>query len=155
MVLRSFWRQNQLHGTHSFQENTILVNQFGWYKIIMANFQCVLSHYCTSFHETIYKGTNTWVVRLDEVKEFFVSYIMLQFVLCFVVIVCFAVQLADFSEQCAIFCANKLSGVNWRLPHLLGWEDGDPVHVIMYIKLFQVLCSDWAIFNASFAQCLV
>ena len=59
MVLRSFWRQNQLHGTHSFQENTILVNQFGWYKIIMANFQCVLSHYCTSFHETIYKGTNT------------------------------------------------------------------------------------------------
>ena len=59
MVLRSFWRQNQLHSTHSFQENTILVNQFGWYKIIMANFQCVLSHYCTSFHETIYKGTNT------------------------------------------------------------------------------------------------
>ena len=25
----------------------------------MSNFQCVLSHYCTSFHETIYKGTNT------------------------------------------------------------------------------------------------
>ena len=59
MVLRSFWRQNQLHGTHSFQENTILVNQFGWYKIIMAKIQCVLSRYCTSFHETIYKGTNT------------------------------------------------------------------------------------------------
>ena len=59
MVLRSFWRQNQLHGTHSFQENTILVNQFGWYKILMANIQRVLSHYCTSFHETIYKGTNT------------------------------------------------------------------------------------------------
>ena len=59
MVLRSFWRQNQLHGTHSFQENTILVNRFGWYKIIMAKIQCVLSHYCTSFHETIYKGTNT------------------------------------------------------------------------------------------------
>ena len=63
MVLRSFWRQNQLYGTHSLQENTILVNQFGWYKIIMANFQCVLSHYCTSFHETIYKGTNTCVER--------------------------------------------------------------------------------------------
>ena len=59
MVLRSFWRQNQLHSTHSFQENTILVNQFGWYKIIMAKIQCVLSHYWTSFHETIYKGTNT------------------------------------------------------------------------------------------------
>ena len=59
MVLRSFWRQNQLPSTHSFQENTILVNQFGWYKILMANFQCVLSHYCTSFHDTIYKGTNT------------------------------------------------------------------------------------------------
>ena len=59
MVLRSFWRQNQLHSTHNFQENTILVKKFGWYKIIMANFQCVLSHYCTSFHETIYKGTNT------------------------------------------------------------------------------------------------
>ena len=59
MVLRSFWRQNQLHGTHSFQENTILVNQFGWNKIIMAKIQCVLSRYCTSFHETIYKGTNT------------------------------------------------------------------------------------------------
>ena len=64
MVLRSFWRQNQLHGTHSFQENTILVNQFGWYKILMANFQCVLSHYCTSFHETIYKGINTCVEQI-------------------------------------------------------------------------------------------
>ena len=52
-------RQNQLHGTHSFQENTILVSQFGWYKILMAKIQCVLSHYCTSFHETIYKGTST------------------------------------------------------------------------------------------------
>ena len=58
MVLRSFWRQNQLHSTHSFQENTILVNQFGWCKILMAKIQCVLSHYCNSFHETIYKGTN-------------------------------------------------------------------------------------------------
>ena len=41
------------------QENIILMNQFGWYKILMANIQCVLSQYCTSFHETIYKGTNT------------------------------------------------------------------------------------------------
>ena len=64
MVLRSFWRQNQLHGTHSFQENTILVNQFGWYKIIMAKIQCVLSRYCTSFHETIYKGTNTCAIGI-------------------------------------------------------------------------------------------
>ena len=27
----------------------------------MAKIQCVLSHYCTLFHETIYKGTNTCV----------------------------------------------------------------------------------------------
>ena len=59
MVLRSFWLKNWLHSTHSFQENIILVEQFGWYKILMAKIQCVLSHYCTSFHETIYKGTNT------------------------------------------------------------------------------------------------
>ena len=42
-----------------FKKNTILVNQFGWYKILMAKTQCVLSHYCTSFHEITYKGTNT------------------------------------------------------------------------------------------------
>ena len=49
MVLRSFWRQNQLHSTHSFQENIILVTQFGWCKILMAKIQSVLSHYFISW----------------------------------------------------------------------------------------------------------
>ena len=29
----------------------------------MAKIQCVLSHYCTLFHETIYKGTNTCALQ--------------------------------------------------------------------------------------------
>ena len=35
----------------------------------MAKIQCVLSHYCTSFHETIYKGTNTcdfWLLKVGQ-----------------------------------------------------------------------------------------
>ena len=31
----------------------------------MAKIQCVLSHHCTSFHETIYKGTNRCDIKLD------------------------------------------------------------------------------------------
>ena len=54
----------------SFQENTFLVNQFGWNKIIMAKFQCVLSHYFTSFHETIYKGTNTCATCFHRLLDF-------------------------------------------------------------------------------------
>ena len=40
----------------------------------MPKLQCVLSHYCTSFHETIYKGTNTCAVYFSYL-QFLSSYL--------------------------------------------------------------------------------
>ena len=67
LVLLSFWRKNWLQSTHRFQENIILVNQFSWYKILMAKIQFVLSHYLTSSTFGVALKTekaNLWIMEM-------------------------------------------------------------------------------------------
>ena len=71
----------------------------------MAKIQCVLSHYCTSFYETTYKGTNTF----RRTFSFFIIVSIFATIIFFIKVIKGSVSCISFRKSSKIFRSPSFS----------------------------------------------